>query len=139
MGELRVDRWLHLVGTPAFLRPIRADEHSWRPAAALGLMLPVGLVFGMTGYLASGVINSWLIQILVLGQRPTWPTDLIGAASASKVRCSACLLGGMTETVLVGVISLACMLAVLLCAVLVYRRPAKSWITSAPASICATR
>ncbi len=133
MGELRVDRWLHLVGTPAFLKPIAPSEHVWwRPAAALGLMAPLALVLGLAGYLVGGLINSWLIQFLVLREAPRWPADLFAAARSSRVSCADCLLGGITTTVWVGVVSLAVMIAVLAGAVVVYRRPARSWITSAP-------
>jgi membrane protease YdiL (CAAX protease family) len=133
MGELRVDRWLHLVGTPTFLRPITPIEHVWwRPAATLGLMLTFGAVLGAMGYLIGGLINNWMVQILVLGERPTWPLDVIAAARSGQVKCDSCLLGGLTTTMMVGVISLACMLAVLAAAMIVNHRPARTWITSAP-------
>jgi len=133
MGELRVDRWLHLVGTPTFLRPIAPSEHVWwRPAAALGLMAPFALVLGLAGYLVGGLINNWLIQLLVLREAPRWPTHLLVAVRSSRVSCADCLLGGITTTVWVGVLSLAVMIAVLAGAVIVYGRPARSWITSTP-------
>ena len=130
MGELRADRWLHLIGTPIFLRPIQPSEHVWwRPAVALGLMAPIALILALAGYLISGVINTGLIQVLILGEPPGWPTDLFAAAKSSQVTCSGCLLGGITTTVMVGVVSLACMMAVLISVVSVYRRPALSWLT----------
>jgi membrane protease YdiL (CAAX protease family) len=133
MGELRADRWLHLIGTPAFLRPIGPGDHAWwRPGAALGLMLPIGVGLGLIGYLVGGLINSWLIQALVLGETPRWPAHLIAAARSSLVTCDSCLLGGVTLTVLVGVIYLACLIALLTSLVIVYRRPARTWVTSAP-------
>ncbi|MDR3512906.1 MAG: CPBP family intramembrane metalloprotease [Caulobacteraceae bacterium] len=129
---MRADRWLNLVGQPAFLRAVRSNEHGWRPAAALGLMIPGAFALGLVGYLVSGLINSWLVQVVVLRQPPTWPRDLISAARSGTADCQGCLLGGMTTTVMVAVISLSCMIAVLASAVLIYRRPAMSWITAAP-------
>lgn len=133
MGELRADRWLHLVGTPIFLRSIQPSEHVWwRPAAAVGLMAPIGLVLGLVGYLVGGLINSWLIQLLVMRETPSWPADLFAAARSSLVTCTGCLLGGITTTTLVGVIYLACTIALVAAVVVVYRRPARTWITGAP-------
>jgi membrane protease YdiL (CAAX protease family) len=124
---------LHLVGTPVFLRPIQPSEHVWwRPATAVGLMALLALVLGLIGYLVGGLINSWLVQVLVLRETPSWPANLIAAAKSSQVTCGTCLLGGITTTVWVGVVSLACMIAVLTSAVIVYRRPALSWVTGAP-------
>ena len=133
MGALRVDRWLNLTGAPAFLRPVAPGEQVWwRPAAALALMAPAALGLALVGYLVSGLINTWLIEILVMEQTPSWPDNLFVAATSSQVKCASCLLGGTTETVLIGVVSSACMVAVLLAAVLVYRRHPLTWITSAP-------
>jgi membrane protease YdiL (CAAX protease family) len=133
MGELKADRWLHLVGTPMFLRAIRPSEHVWwRPAAAVGLMAPIALALGLIGYLVGGLINSWLIQVLVLNEPPRWPADLFAAAKASQVNCAGCLLGGITTTMMVAVISLACTIAVLASAAIIYRRSTLSWITGAP-------
>ena len=133
MAEVRVDRWWNLVGTPGFLAPITPSEHVWwRPAATIGLMAPLGLVFCSIALLAAGLVNTWLIQLLVLAERPSWPANLFDAATSSRVKCTDCLLGGVTETVLVGVISLGALAAVLVAVMIVYRRPAISWITGAP-------
>lgn len=132
MGQVRADRWLNLVGQPAFLRAIRPNEHSWRPLAALALMLPGAFVLGLVGYLVSGLINSWLVDVLLLARAPRWPSDLIAAARAGISLCQGCLLGGITTTMMVAVISLTCMIAILASVTLVYRRPTMSWVTAAP-------
>jgi membrane protease YdiL (CAAX protease family) len=133
MSEVRADQWLNLVSPPAFLAPIRRSEDAWwRPVGTMALAIPIGLGLSLAGYLMSGLVNTWLIDILRLRRAPTWPGDLFVAAQNSLVVCKSCLVGGMTETVLVGVISLACIVALLASAVFVYRRPARTWITSAP-------
>jgi hypothetical protein len=132
MSELRADRWLNLTGQPAFLRAVRSNEHSWRPFAALGLMIPLAFGLGMVGYLAGGLVNSSLTQVLVLRQAPHWPGDLFASARSGLESCHGCLIGGITTTVMVAAISLACMIAILTAVVVVYRRPAISWITAAP-------
>lgn len=132
MAPVRADRWLNLVGDPPFLRAVRPNERSWRPLAALAVMLPTAFMLGLVGYLFSGAINSALIRVLVLHEPPRWPADPIAAARSSLSVCDNCLLGGITTTVMVAVVSLACMMAVLGAAMLVYRRPAITWITAAP-------
>jgi hypothetical protein len=133
MEELRADRWLHLVGDPAFLRPIAPREHAWwRPIASLALMLPVGVALAIAGYIVIGLINTWLIQFLMLGETPRWPPNLLAAMAQSDVNCADCLMGGITKTVMVAVTSLACTIAVLTAARLFNHRPARGWITAAP-------
>ena len=133
MGQVRVDRWLNLIGAPAFLEPVgEADQAWWRPLAVVGLMAPIAFGLSLVAYLVGGLINTWLIEVLAMDRRPSWPSNLVVAAKTSIVNCQACLMGGMTETVMVGTIMLACIVALLSCALFVYRRPARTWITSAP-------
>jgi uncharacterized protein len=132
VGEVRADRWLHLVGTPPFLRAVRSDEHTWRPAAALGLVACFVVLLALVGFFVVGLINYWLIQGLMLHRAPMWPDNPLLAASSSRVVCQGCLMGGITDTVMVAVLSLACMLAILAAAAIIYRRPVRTWITAAP-------
>jgi membrane protease YdiL (CAAX protease family) len=133
MGELRADRWLHLVGTPTFLRPISRIEHDWwRPIVTLALILVIGIFLGLVGYLVIGLINTWLIQVLLLGEAPSWPPNIIAAATTSHIQCADCLMGGVTEAVMLAVMFAIWTAAVLLAAVALNHRPAMTWITAAP-------
>lgn len=132
MSEVRADRWLNLVGRPAFLSSVRPRERSWRPLAAVALMAPLIVLLGLVGYLFGGVINSSLNAVLVLHEVPSWPANPFVAARTGLSDCNGCLMGGMATTVMVAMISGASMVAVLTAAAVVYRRPAKSWITAAP-------
>ncbi len=133
MGELRADRWLHLVGTPTFLRPISRIEHDWwRPIVTLALILVIGIFLGLIGYLVIGLINTWLIQVLLLGEAPSWPPNVIAAATTSHIQCADCLMGGVTEAVMLAVMFAIWTAAVLLAAVALNHRPAMTWITAAP-------
>ena len=46
----------------------------------LALILVIGVFLGLVGYLVIGLINTWLIQILLLGEAPSWPPNVIAAA-----------------------------------------------------------
>jgi hypothetical protein len=132
MGQVRADHRLDLVGAPAFLTMIGPKEAGWRPPAALALMVPLGAGLMLFGYLVSGLLNGWIIQVAVLGERPTWPTNVLAAAASGRVVCEGCLMGGVTDTVMVAVVSAACTIALLVSAAGVYRRPALSFVTAAP-------
>ena len=132
MSELRADRWWNLIGQPAFLASVRPNEASWRPLAALAVMIPLAVVLFLVGCLLGGVVNSGLNEALVLGQIPHWPSNPFAAIMTGLSPCDGCLMGGMATTVMTAMISGAGMIAVLTAATVVYRRPAKSWITGAP-------
>lgn len=132
MSELRADRWWNLIGQPAFLASVRPNEASWRPLAALAVMVPLAVVLFLVGCLLGGVVNSGLNEALVLGQIPHWPSNPFAAIMTGLSPCDGCLMGGMATTVMTAMISGAGMIAVLTAATVVYRRPAKSWITGAP-------
>jgi membrane protease YdiL (CAAX protease family) len=131
-GGLRADRWLNLVGAPPFLAAVRSDEHSWRPVAAFCLIVSFFVILGLAGFLVSGLLNTWLIQALVLGQAPTWPDNLIDAARSGRVVCQGCLMGGISDTVAIAVVYIAGLIAVLAGATLIYHRPPITWVTAAP-------
>lgn len=132
MDEIRADRWFNLVETPAFLAAVAPKERAWwRPLTALLLMAPMSLAFGVLAFLASGVLNTALVDVAVMGRAPHWPASLIAAARGGWARCEACLTGGMTETAMVAMVYLGMIFAVLLSLVIVYRRPARTWLTSA--------
>lgn len=132
MSELRADRRLNLIGQPAFLAQVRPNEASWRPLAALAVMIPLAVVLFLIGCLFGGVVNSGLNSILVLGEPPRLPTNPFAAVLTGLSPCNGCLMGGMAATVMTAMIEGAGLIAVLTAATVVYRRPAKSWITGAP-------
>ena len=78
------------------------------------------------------MINFELIRVLMLGELPAWPGDAILAVKSTQVHCGDCLVGGITDGVLVGVVSAACMIAILVCVTQVNHRPMRTWITAAP-------
>ncbi len=132
MGQVRADHRLDLVGAPSFLTMIGPREANWRPLAALALMIPLGGGLMLLGFLLSGLLNGWIIQVAVLGERPTWPANVLAAAASGRVVCQGCLMGGITDTVMIAVIMAGCMTALLVSVAGVYRRPALSFVTAAP-------
>jgi membrane protease YdiL (CAAX protease family) len=132
MGQVRADHRLDLVGAPSFLSLIGPREASWRPLAALALMIPLGGGLMLLGFLVSGLLNGWIIQVAVLGERPTWPSNVLAAAASGRVVCQGCLMGGITDTVMIAVIMAGCMTALLVSVAGVYRRPALTFVTAAP-------
>ena len=133
MAELPIDRWLNLRRYPAFLRVISPMEHDWwRPPETLALVIVATAIAGVLGTLLASVINFELIRVLMLGELPAWPGDAILAVKSTQVHCGDCLVGGITDGVLVGVVSAACMIAILVCVTQVNHRPMRTWITAAP-------
>ena len=133
MAELPIDRWLNLRRRPAFLGTITPLEHVWwRPLETLALVVVATAIFGVFGTFLASLINFELIRLLMFHQPPTWPGDAILAVKSNQVHCGDCLMGGVTDGVLVGIVSGACMIAILICVTLVNHRPMRTWITAAP-------
>jgi membrane protease YdiL (CAAX protease family) len=131
-SNIHLDRWLNLTELPAFLRLVRPREHAWwRPIATAALVAVGGAVLAVIGYLIGGLINLWLI-VMLLRQPFRWPANLFENAKASRVTCADCLMGGVTQTVMLGAMSVGFLVAIVTCASLVNHRPPRSWATAAP-------
>jgi membrane protease YdiL (CAAX protease family) len=133
MAELHLNHWLNLTRRPAFLRAIDASEHVWwRPLETFALVIVCVAICGTLSTLVASLLNYWLIHGLILHQGPTWPGSAILAVKANQMHCGECLIGGITDGVMVGVISAACLAGLLLAISLINHRPVASWITAAP-------
>jgi membrane protease YdiL (CAAX protease family) len=133
MAELPIDRWLNLKNVPAFLRVITPVEHVWwRPLETVALVVVATAIFGVLGTFVASLINFELIRVLMLHQLPAWPDDAIQAVKSNLTHCGDCLMGGVTDGILVGIVSGACMVAILICVKLINHRPMHSFITTAP-------
>jgi membrane protease YdiL (CAAX protease family) len=129
-----LDRQLNLTRLPAFLRAVQPKEHElWRPPVTGALVVGGGFVLATLGYGLAGIINRRLIAVLTPESASAPGGDLFADAKLSMVDCKDCLMGGITETVVLGGISIGFLIATLVFATLVNRRPALSWITAAPA------
>jgi hypothetical protein len=129
-----LDRQLNLTRVPAFLRAVQPKEHElWRPPLTGALVVGGGFALGLVGYGVAGVINRRLIAVLTPESAGANVGDLFADPRLSIVDCKDCLLGGITEALVLGGISIGFLVATLLFATLVNRRPALSWITAAPA------
>jgi membrane protease YdiL (CAAX protease family) len=129
---VRADRWLNLVGVPAFLRAVGGkDQAVWRPFAALGLAATIGYGLGLVAAVAAGLVNTALLDGLAAGGG-SWPKGLSMAKGPELVHCDACLLGGLTEMVVNVAGYLAVAVAFLTSAAFVYRRRMRSFVTSTP-------
>jgi membrane protease YdiL (CAAX protease family) len=127
-----LDRTLNFIDLPPFLRAVQPKEHDWwRPPLTGALVVGGGFLFAVMGYGLAGSVNRHLIEALT----PEAAAAPIGALFAdpklSMVDCQDCLMGGITKTVVLGGISMGFLLATLVFATLVNRRPALSWITAA--------
>jgi membrane protease YdiL (CAAX protease family) len=130
--NLHLDPRLNFTHMPAFLRAVRPREHDWwRPIATAGLVFGAGMVMATIGYLIAGLINLYFIHALMLHQWPQWPANLFENAKLSQVACDACLMGGVTQSVIVGSVSGGLLVAVLTCASLINHRAAHTWVTTA--------
>jgi membrane protease YdiL (CAAX protease family) len=133
MSGLHVDRRLNLTLKPAFLRGIDASEHIWwRPLETFALVVVVVAICGTLSTLFAGLLNYWLIQVLMLHQLPNWPGSALLAMRADQTHCGDCLIGGITEGVLAGVVSAACLAGLLWSISVVNHRRLGTWITAAP-------
>ena len=129
-----LDRQLNLIRKPAFLRAVQPKEHElWRPPLTGALVVGGGFALATLGYVLAGVVNRRLIALLTPESARAPMGDLFADAKLSIVDCKDCLLGGITETMVLGGISIGFLIATLTFAWLVNRRPALSWITAAPA------
>jgi membrane protease YdiL (CAAX protease family) len=133
MAGLKVDRWLNLTARPAFLRSIDPSEHIWwRPPETFALVVVVVAICGTLSTLIASLLNYWLVHGLLLHQFPTWPGTAILAVKANQMHCGECLIGGITDGVMAGVISSACLAGLLWSVSVVNHRPIGTWITAAP-------
>jgi membrane protease YdiL (CAAX protease family) len=133
MAGLQVDRWLNLTARPAFLRSIDPSEHIWwRPPETFALVVVTVAICGTLSTLVASLLNYWLVHGLLLHQFPTWPGTAILAVKANQMHCGECLIGGITDGVMAGVISSACLAGLLWSVSVVNHRPIGTWITAAP-------
>jgi hypothetical protein len=133
MSGLQTDRWLNLAQRPAFLRSIDASEHVWwRPLETFALVLVTVAICGTLSTLIASLLNYWLIHGLIFHELPTWPGSAILAVKANQIHCGECLIGGITEGVLAGVVSSACLAGLLWAISVVNHRRIGTWITAAP-------
>jgi len=129
-----LDRQLNLTRLPAFLRAVQPKEHElWRPPLTGALVVGGGFVLATLGYGAATFINRRLIEALMPDSAGAPVGDILADPKLSIVECKGCLMGGITETMVVGGIWIGFLVATLLFAWLVNRRPMLSWITAAPA------
>ena len=133
MAGLQLDHWLNLTQRPAFLRGIDPSEHVWwRPLETFALVVVSVAICGTLSTLVASLFNFWLVRGLLLHQLPSWPGDAILAVKANQMHCGECLIGGVTDGVMAGVISAACLAGLLWAVSVVNHRPIGSWITAAP-------
>ncbi|HEX4183256.1 MAG TPA: CPBP family intramembrane glutamic endopeptidase [Caulobacteraceae bacterium] len=133
MSGLQTDRWLNLAQRPAFLRSIDVSEHVWwRPLETFALVVVTVAICGTLSTLIASLLNYWLIHGLIFHELPTWPGSAILAVKANQIHCGECLIGGITEGVLAGVVSSACLAGLLWAISVVNHRRIGTWITAAP-------
>ena len=128
-----LDCQLNLTRVPAFLRAVQPKEHElWRPPLTGALVVGGGFVLATLGYGLAGFINRQLIATLTPEAAGAPIGDLIADPKLSMVDCRDCLMGGITETMVLGGVSIGFLIATLLFAWLVNRRSPLTWITAAP-------
>jgi len=133
MAGLHLDRWLNLTLRPAFLRGIDPSEHIWwRPPETFALVIVTVAICGTLSTLVASLLNYWLVHGLMLHELPTWPGSAILAVKANQMHCGECLIGGITDGVMAGVVSSACLAGLLWAVSVVNHRPIGTWITAAP-------
>lgn len=119
---MRVDRWLNLQDTPAFLRAVQPKERSWWRIALTVLLLLGGFFVAFIAYSAVIGIETVIMPRLnaplrVEGALPFWGAGL--TAEIDRLLRAAGVFGAYA-------------LVVPAAAALVNRRPMKSWLTAAP-------
>jgi len=133
MAGLQLDRWLNLTRRPAFLRAVDPSEHIWwHPLETGALVLVSVAICGTVSTLVASLLNYWLIHGLMLHELPTWPGSAILAVKANQMHCGECLIGGVTDGVMAGLVSGACLAGLLWAVHVVNHRPMSTWITAAP-------
>jgi membrane protease YdiL (CAAX protease family) len=133
MSGLLVDRRLNLTLKPAFLRGIDPSEHIWwRPLETFALVVVVVAICGTLSTLVASLLNYWLVHGLMLHELPAWPGSAILAVKANQMHCGECLIGGITDGVMAGIVSGACLAGLLWSVSVVNHRPLATWITAAP-------